>query len=82
MNIKRPQNYTTLHTQQTGGTWWHSWLRHCATSQKVVGSIADGVNGVFHLHNPSDRTLGLELTQPLIEMSTKNNSWGVKVVGA
>ena len=23
-------------------------LRHCATSQKVVGSIPDGVIGIFH----------------------------------
>ena len=28
--------------------WWCSWLRHCATSQKVAGSIADGVIGIFH----------------------------------
>ena len=31
-----------------GGTQWRSWLRHCATSQKVAGSIPDGVNGIFH----------------------------------
>jgi hypothetical protein len=24
------------------------WLRHCATNQKVTGSIPDGVNGMFH----------------------------------
>jgi len=27
--------------------WWRSWLRHCATSQKVMVSIPDGV-GIFH----------------------------------
>jgi len=27
---------------------WRSWLRHCATSRKVVGSIPDGVDGIFH----------------------------------
>ena len=27
---------------------WRSWLRHCATSQKVAGSIPDGVIGIFH----------------------------------
>ena len=34
---------------------WHScrkwairWLRHCATSRKVMGSIPDGVIGIFH----------------------------------
>ena len=26
-----------------GDTRWRSWLRHCATSQKVAGSISDGV---------------------------------------
>ena len=30
------------------GMLWHSWLRHCATTQKVVGSIPDGVIGIFH----------------------------------
>ena len=25
-----------------------SWLRHCATNRKVVGSIPDGVIGIFH----------------------------------
>ena len=24
------------------GTWWRSWLRHCATSRKVAGSFSDG----------------------------------------
>jgi len=28
--------------------WWRSWLRHCATSKKVAGSIPDGVTGTFH----------------------------------
>ena len=27
---------------------WRSWLRHCATSQKVVGSIPNGVIGIFY----------------------------------
>ena len=31
-----------------GGTRWRSWLRHYATSQKVAGSIPDGVIGIFH----------------------------------
>ena len=30
----------------------------------------------FHWHNPSGRTMALESTQPLIEMSTRNVSWG------
>jgi hypothetical protein len=56
--------------------WWHSWLRHCATSRKVVGSIPDGVIGIFQWHNPSCRTVALGMTQPLTEMSTRNISWG------
>ena len=53
----------------------HYW-RHCATSQKVGGSIPDGVIGIFHWHNPSGRTVALRSTQPLTEMSTGNISWG------
>ena len=30
------------------GTRWCSWLRHCATSRKVAGSIPDGVVGILH----------------------------------
>jgi len=30
------------------GTRWRSWLRHCATSRKVAGSIPDVVIGIFH----------------------------------
>jgi len=58
------------------GMQWHSWLRHWATSQKVAGSIPNGVIGFFHWHNPSGRTTALGLTQPLTEMSTRNVSWG------
>jgi len=58
-----------------GGTRWRSWLRHCATSRKVAGSIPGGVTGIFHRHNLSGRTVGLGLTQPLTEMSTRNISW-------
>jgi len=61
---------------------WRSWLRQCATSWKVASSIPDGVTGIFHWYNPSDRTVVLKSTQLLTEMSTKNISWGVKVDGA
>ena len=46
-------------------TRWRSWLRHRATSRKVAGSIPDCVTGIFHSHNPSDRTTALGSTQPL-----------------
>jgi len=40
--------------------------------RNVVGSIPDGVTGIFHWHNPSGRTMALGMTQPLTEMSTRN----------
>ena len=43
---------------------------------KVAGSIPDGVIGIFHCHNPCDRTMALESTQPLTEMSTRRIFWG------
>jgi len=63
------------------GMWWRSWLRHCATSQKILSSIPDGVTGIFHWHNPSGHIMILGLTQTLIEMSTRNISCGVKATG-
>ena len=66
---------TTITTGDAGARGG-SWLRHCATSRKVAGSIPAGVTGIFHLHNSSGRTMVLGLTQPLTEMSTKNISWG------
>jgi len=62
-------------------TRWCSWLRHCATSRKVAGSILDGVIEIFHWHKPSGRSMDLGLTQPLREISTRNISCGVKAVG-
>jgi len=32
---------------KTWGTGWRSWLRHCATSWKVAGSIPSSVTGIF-----------------------------------
>ena len=49
--------------------------------RRFAGSIPDGVIGIFHWHNPSGRTVALESTQPLTEMSTGNISWGVKAAG-
>jgi hypothetical protein len=57
------------------GTWWRSWLRHCATTLKVPGSIPDGIIGIFHWRNPSICTMTLGLTHPVTEMSTRNISW-------
>jgi len=52
------------------------WLRCCATNRKVAGSIPDGFIGIFHWHNPFDRTMALGSTQPLTEMSTRSISRG------
>jgi len=60
------------------GTRWRSWLRHCATSRKVAGSIPDGVTGIFRWHNPSGSGMALGLAQLLTEMSTRNVSWGYR----
>jgi hypothetical protein len=67
---------------QSEGTWRSSCLKHCATSLKVAGSIPDGVIGIVHWHNLSGRTMALGLTQPQIEKSTRNISWGIKTAGA
>jgi len=60
--------------------WWGTtvaqWLRCCTTNRKVAGSIPAGVIGIFHWHNPSDRTMALGSTQPLTEISTRSISWG------
>jgi hypothetical protein len=52
------------------------------TSRKVLGSIPDGLIGIFYSHNPSGRTMALGLTQSLKEMSARNIFWGVKAAGA
>jgi hypothetical protein len=52
------------------------WLRRCATSRTVPTSIPGGVTGIFSDIFPSDRTMALTSTQPLVKMSTRNISWG------
>jgi hypothetical protein len=43
-----------------------------AKSRKVAGSIPYEIIGLQNLPNPSSRTVELESTQPLTEMSTRN----------
>ena len=64
------------------GTAITQWLRLRATNRKVAGLIPDGVIGIFHSRNPSDRTMALRSTQPLTEMNTRKISLGVKAAGA
>jgi len=45
---------------------WRSWLRHFAASQKVAGSISDGVIGIFDILPAALWPWGS--TQPLTEM--------------
>jgi hypothetical protein len=47
-----------------------------ALCYKSEGSIPDGVIGIFHWRNSSDRTMALGSTQPLTEMSTRRISCG------
>jgi len=55
----------------------HSTVQcHCDTSRKVASSIPDGFIAIFHWHNPSGRTMALESTHSLAEMSARNISWG------
>jgi len=63
-----------LGTMDNRDTRWRSWLRHCATSQKVAGSIPRGVIGILQWHNPSGHTMALGLIQPLTEIRTRNIS--------
>jgi hypothetical protein len=48
------------------------WLRRCAASRTVPGSIAGGVTGFFSDISPSDRSMVLGSTQPLVKISTRN----------
>jgi hypothetical protein len=58
---KREEKRRNLEPSSTtlGGTRWRSWLRHCATSRKVAGSITDGVIGIFRSYNPTGRNMAL-----------------------
>jgi hypothetical protein len=81
-NLQTSTLYITICTKFYRATRWHNWLRHCAASWKVTGSIPGGVIGIFQWHSPYGRTMALGLTQPLTEMSTRNVSLGVKAAGA
>jgi len=65
-----------------GVTRWRSWLRPGTTNRKVAGLISAGVIEIFHWINSSGRTMALESTQLLTEMSTRFISWRVESAGA
>ena len=77
-----PRDNFTLPLASWSTQWWCSWLKHCAISRKVAGSIPDVVIGIFHWHNPSGHTMALDSTQPLTEMNTWNISCEVKTACA
>jgi hypothetical protein len=58
------------------------WVEALCYEAEGRGFDSDVVTGIFHLQNPSSRTVALGLTQPLTEMSTRNKSWGVKATGS
>jgi hypothetical protein len=60
------------YTRLNGYTLQRSCLRHYATSRRVAGSIPDEVIGFFNIPNLSSRTMALESTQILSEMSFRN----------
>jgi len=52
------------------------WLRRCASSRTIPGSIPGVVTGLSNNIFPSDGTTALGSTQPLVKMSTSNISLG------
>jgi hypothetical protein len=61
-----------LHCLTGEGPGVARWLRRFATSRMVPGSIPGGVIGFFSDISPSDRSVALGSTQPLVQMSTRN----------
>jgi hypothetical protein len=58
--LRSTERNMTIHLHKSSfkvGIRWRSWLRHCATSQKVAASIPDGVIGFFRWRNPSGCTM-------------------------
>jgi hypothetical protein len=52
------------------------WWGHYATNRKVADSNPDEAIDFFNFLNPSNRTMALEFTQPLTEVSTRKCFWG------
>jgi hypothetical protein len=47
-------------------------LFHSATSQKLAGSICNRFIGIFHLHNPSGRTMALRVSGVSVPIYSKH----------
>jgi hypothetical protein len=75
--------FTLLITLKEGARcWWRSWLKHCATSRKVADPIPDGVIGIFHWHNSSDRTIALGVDSASNRTEYQKYFLRVKAAGA
>jgi hypothetical protein len=59
-----------------------SWFRFYATNRKVTGSIPNDIIESFSWPNSFSRTMALESTQPVTEMSTRSLPGGKVAVGA
>jgi hypothetical protein len=68
--------YISTHSRAEAVTRWRSCLRCGVTSPKVVGSIPDGIIGIFHLHDPFGGNMTLGSTHALTESCTRNISCG------
>jgi len=71
------QTLRSLHSligARSGAVDWSTALQ--AGSSRV--RLPDGVIGFFNWYNPSGRTMALELTQTLTEISTRNVSLGYR----
>ena len=74
--VSRPVRWKVRTTHTTVLLSISMWLRPCATSRTVPGSIPGGVTGFFNDIFPSDQTMALGSTQPLVKMTTRNISGG------
>ena len=63
------------------GAWGVVAVKACATSRTVPGSIPGDVTKFFNAIFPSDPTMALGSTQPIVKMSTRNIP-GLKAAGA
>jgi hypothetical protein len=69
--LSSPKSSVYISPPKIGGTRYRIWLRHYATSGKVVGSIFDEVMWFFSSLNPCSRTMALGSIQPLTRMGTR-----------
>jgi hypothetical protein len=64
------------------GTVVAQWLRCCATNRKVVGSIPDGVIGIFHSHKSFRSHYGAGVDSATNRNEYQENFLGVNTAGS